>query len=228
MAFNGTTAGFRDEALVTTRAVIPGVGAGDTVRVRWVGAWDEYGRALWPGWEVRGVTLKVGAVTVLSTDFAMGDGGFVAASTGLRGGGWHYHAGSAAQTVPVRGVKAGAVTRFTLPLEWELAREYAPTLTGLDTLGNPLTLATVVETPTLAYAPEDLRLTRTAGSALRLTFKAKVYGRYTLEEALPGFGGWQPVMTQIAPTVVGAFEGAGAVFMAPAGGSGYYRIRAEP
>ncbi len=92
-AFNGPSGGF-----ITSIATIPSIVAGDTVRVRFFGAWDEGYTSSGPDWEIRSVTVTSGVSTLINANFAAGSsGGFTTSGTAL-GSTWTFSDGTGSET----------------------------------------------------------------------------------------------------------------------------------
>ncbi len=79
--FNGDSPGYSDGAMITTIFTVAGLNPGDSVQIRFVGAWDELTVSTFPNWEINGVTVKSGATTLYEETFATGNGAFTG-STG--------------------------------------------------------------------------------------------------------------------------------------------------
>lgn len=57
-AFSGTSAGYAASTYQVSYAEIPAVAAGTKIRVRFLGAWDEYTRGTLPNWEIDSVKVE--------------------------------------------------------------------------------------------------------------------------------------------------------------------------
>jgi hypothetical protein len=152
LAFNGPSPGFAAGTLINSVATIPGVNAGDSVRVRFFGAWDEGFTPDGIDWDIAGLTLKVGATVVADQDFSGGDGGFTGESTG-GGATWSFVAGNQPTLGALRVNKTGNITTLDQPIDWVGGRSYAFTIRGKDTNGTDLVFTTIVNTPGLVLAP---------------------------------------------------------------------------
>ena len=137
--FNGPSPGFAARTLIDSVATIPGVASGDSVQVRFLGAWDEGFTPDGIDWEIAGVTLKAGATVVLSQDFTGGDGGFTAESTAPAAA-WAFIPGSQPTLGTLRVSKTGSTTTLYQPITWATSRSYTFTITGKDTNGSDLVL----------------------------------------------------------------------------------------
>ena len=143
-AFNGPSPGFAAGTLIDSIATLPGVNVGDSVRLRFLGAWDEGFTPDGIDWEIAGVTVKVGGATVVSQDFTTGNGGFNEESS-FGGSLWTFFTGS--QSLGVLAVsKVGNVLELTQPIQWAAGRTYAMTIRGKDTIGNDLVFNTTINT----------------------------------------------------------------------------------
>lgn len=153
-AFNGDSNGFSTGSYVTSVAAVPGLAAGDKLRVRFVGAWDEGTRATVANWEISRVSLKEGAAVLLNADFGVTAGGFTAESDLPQPGSvWTYQAAGTPVTGALTGVKTNGVTTFTLPINWRVGAGYSFTLSGKDTDGEALSYAISLRTPGLTLFP---------------------------------------------------------------------------
>lgn len=148
LAFNAPSAGFAAGTLIDSVATVPGVTAGDSLRLRFLGAWDEGFTPDGIDWDIAGVTVKVGGATALSQDFATGNGGFASESTG-GGATWNFVAGTQPTLGVLQSSKVGNVLTLDQPIQWATGRSYAFTIRGKDTTGNDLVFNTVVNTPSL-------------------------------------------------------------------------------
>lgn len=153
-AFNGDSPGYGAGSQITSLAAITGLNAGDKVRIRFVGAWDEGARGTAANWEIGKVSLKAGAATLMDADFALGAGGFTADSdVPVPGSIWNYHPAGAPVPGTLSSVKTSGVTTFTLPFVWQPGTGYSFTLTGKDTAGGTLTFPIFLRTPALPVMP---------------------------------------------------------------------------
>lgn len=151
LGFNGASPGFADSTLITSVATIPGVLPGDSIRLRFLGAWDE---GFTPGgidWEIAGVTVKAGAATVLSQDFTGGDGGFTKESTAPNAD-WSFIPGTQPSLGTLTATKSGGTTTLCQDIGWAPGRTYAFTITGKDGNNTNLSYTVNVAAPTLPLA----------------------------------------------------------------------------
>ena len=125
--------------------------AGDTVKLRFLGAWDEGYTSEGIDWEIAGLTVESGAATVLNQDFTGGDGGFTAESTAPNAT-WSYLVGTAPSIGALGFTKIDGVTTFKLPINWAPGRTYDFTLSGKDTNGGNLVYTFSVIAPSLPLA----------------------------------------------------------------------------
>ena len=151
-AFNGASPGFAAGTLITSVATIPGLNAGDSLRVRFFGAWDEGYNTDGIDWEIAGVTVKAGATVVVNQDFTGGDGGFTGESTG-GGATWNFIAGTQPTLGTLRTSKNGTITTLNQPIAWAAGRSYVFTIRGKDTNGADLVFTSTVTAPSLPLAP---------------------------------------------------------------------------
>lgn len=151
-AFNGLSPGFASGALISSVATIPGVNAGDSVSVRFFGAWDEGYNTDGIDWEIAGLTLKAGATVVVNQDFSGGNGGFTGEST-AGGSTWNFVPGTQPSLGTLRFNKTGNITTLSQPIQWAAGRSYAFTIRGKDTKGADLVFNTTVSAPSLPLAP---------------------------------------------------------------------------
>jgi hypothetical protein len=74
--WGGASDGFDAETLITSVATIPGTIAGDKIRVRFMGGWDDGFTPAGIDWEIAGVKLTAGATVLMDENFSGGNGGF--------------------------------------------------------------------------------------------------------------------------------------------------------
>ncbi len=146
--FNGPSAGFGDGTLITSIASITGAGAGDTVQVRFLGAWDEGYSPTGIDWEIAGVTLKAGSATVLDQNFTGGNGAFTKESTGGVAN-WNYISSTLPAMGALRASKVGGVTTLVQPVAWLANQSYTFNVIGKDTNGANLVYQSTLSTPVL-------------------------------------------------------------------------------
>lgn len=152
LGFNGPSAGFAAGTLINSVATIPGAVAGDTIRIRFLGAWDEGYTSEGIDWEIAGVTVKSGANVILAQDFAAGNGGFEAESTG-GGASWNFVPSGLPTLGTLTASKVGGVLTLKQPISWKPGASYAITLKGKDANGTDLVFQTTVTPPSLVLAP---------------------------------------------------------------------------
>ncbi len=87
-AFNGDSEGYLDGSTITSILTVPGVNAGDSIQLQFVGAWDEYSAGRTPCWEINDLLVKSGDAILYSQDFKNGDGGLAATPA------WHFDDGT--------------------------------------------------------------------------------------------------------------------------------------
>ncbi|YCM46434.1 LamG-like jellyroll fold domain-containing protein [Verrucomicrobiaceae bacterium 227] len=150
--FNGITPGFANGDTVESIATIPGISSGDSIRLRFLGAWDDGFTPDGLDWVINGVALKVGETELLNEDFSTGDGGFSADSTGP-GANWSFVEASAPVVGELVATKVDGVLTLSLPIEWQGGLEYHFTINGMDSLGGDVSYETVVFGPTPVLAP---------------------------------------------------------------------------
>lgn len=86
--FNGDSAGYGSGSMITSVLTVPGVLAGDTITLQFLGSWDENTVASSPNWEINNVKVTSGATVLFSDNFAGGPGAV------LPSPGWVYDDGS--------------------------------------------------------------------------------------------------------------------------------------
>lgn len=67
-----------DTGFITSILTIPGVSAGSSVQIQFVGAWDYNQTGSNPNWQITDIKAKSGAATIYSEDFSTGDGSLIA------------------------------------------------------------------------------------------------------------------------------------------------------
>lgn len=88
-AFNGDSAGYSEGKMIKSVLTIPGLNPGDTCKVQFLGAWDEFSAGSNPNWEINAVKITSGAATLFDETFTAGNG----ALTGTIG--WVFDDGTA-------------------------------------------------------------------------------------------------------------------------------------
>ncbi|MES2707366.1 MAG: LamG-like jellyroll fold domain-containing protein [Verrucomicrobiota bacterium] len=126
-AWGGPSEGFDTGTLITSVATIPGAAAGDKVRVRFMGAWDDGYTPDGIDWEIAGVKLTAGAAVMMDENFSTGDGGFTTFSSN-----------EPASMGALTAAKVGPVTTFTFPADWVQRGNFAFVLSGKDEAGHDL------------------------------------------------------------------------------------------
>jgi hypothetical protein len=144
-AFNGLSPGFANGDRITSIATIPGISSGDSLRIRFLGAWDDGFTPDGIDWEIGGVTVKVAETTLLDEDFSAGDGSFTAEST-APGASWGFIPASQPVLGTLVVTKDGGVTTLCVPIDWVPGSSYNFTISGMDTLGSDLVFQTTVAT----------------------------------------------------------------------------------
>lgn len=86
--FNGTSAGYSDGINITSTGVLGQVAAGDTVQVRFLGAWDEGTVAGAPNWSI--VNVAFYRLPPIEQNFGDNNGGFSVETVGPVPGPWMY------------------------------------------------------------------------------------------------------------------------------------------
>ena len=147
-AFNGTSLGFADGENIQSIATIPGVAAGDSLRIRIFGAWDDAVTPDGLDWIVNGVGVKVDSTVLLDEDFSTGDGGFSADSTGP-GATWTYSEAIDPVIGELVATKVDGVLTLCLPIEWSGGLDYRFTITGKDSGGGDLSYQATIFGPSL-------------------------------------------------------------------------------
>lgn len=151
-AWNAGSPGFASGTLITSVATIPGVTSGNTIQLRFLGAWDDAFTSPGIDWEITGVTVKAGAATVLNEDFSTGNGGFTVEATG-GGANFSYISGTPPSLGALQASKSGETTTFTLPINWTPGITYDFTLSGKSASGADLVYAIQIPAPGLTLSP---------------------------------------------------------------------------
>ena len=149
--FNGATTGFNDGDTVETIATIPGASSGDSLRLRFLGAWDEGFTPDGIDWVINGVAIKVDATVLLDEDFSTGDGGFSADSTGP-GATWSYVEAADPITGELVATKTDGVLTLCLPIDWQGGLSYSFAINGKDNAGGDLTYEAAIFGPSPSLA----------------------------------------------------------------------------
>ncbi len=89
--FNGTSAGYSEGVNINSTGVLGQVAAGDTVQVRFLGAWDEGTVTGAPNWAIESVTFY--SLDPMDVDFGTDDGGFTVETEGPVPFPWAYENG---------------------------------------------------------------------------------------------------------------------------------------
>ncbi|RFC52265.1 MAG: Concanavalin A-like lectin/glucanases superfamily protein/PA14 domain-containing protein [Verrucomicrobia bacterium] len=147
LAWNGASAGFATGTFIDSVATVPGIAAGDSVRFRFLGAWDEGYTPDGLDWQIYGFKVMSGATTVLNETFASSNGGFTAESTGQAGATWNYIAGNQPVLGPLQISKVNGVTTIVSQLLWAPGTEYNFTINGKDTANSDLVYTRRITTP---------------------------------------------------------------------------------
>lgn len=147
LAWNGASAGFAAGTFINSVATVPGITSGNSVRFRFLGAWDEGFTPDGLDWQIIGVKVTAGATTVLNENFTTGNGGFTAESTGQAGATWNYIAGNQPVLGPLQISKANGVTTIVTELVWAPGTEYNFTINGKDTANANLVYTPKITTP---------------------------------------------------------------------------------
>lgn len=149
LAFNGASAGFADGDTIDSVATIPGVSSGDSLRLRFLGGWDEGFTSDGLDWIINGVAVSAGGTVLLDEDFSTGDGGFTSEAS-APGATWSF----IEATDPVLGelvaTKEGGVLTLTLPFTWTGGSEYTFNIAGKDSAGGDLAFTTSIAAPILS------------------------------------------------------------------------------
>ncbi|MDB6133418.1 MAG: hypothetical protein JWM59_1661 [Verrucomicrobiales bacterium] len=124
-AWGGPSEGFEAGTMITSVATIPGAAAGDKIRVRFMGAWDDGYTPDGIDWEIAGVKLTAGGAVMIDENFASGDGGFTTFSSN-----------EPAAIGALAAVKTGAVTTFTFTADWVQRGNFSFVLSGKDEAGK--------------------------------------------------------------------------------------------
>lgn len=151
-AWNAASPGFGSGTFITSIATIPGVASGNTIRLRFLGAWDDGTTPAGIDWEITGVTVKAGVATVLNEDFTAGNGGFTMEATG-GGANFSYIPGTPPTMGALQASKSGETTTFTLPVNWSPGTTYDFTLSGKSASGADLVYTVQVPAPGLPLFP---------------------------------------------------------------------------
>jgi hypothetical protein len=75
--FNADSPGYTSGDYITSILTIPGVVAGDSVEIQFVGAWDYNLAGYNPNWLISDIEVKSGETSLYSQDFSAGDGGLL-------------------------------------------------------------------------------------------------------------------------------------------------------
>jgi hypothetical protein len=133
--------------MINSVATVPGITSGNSVRFRFLGAWDEGYTPDGLDWQIIGVKVMSGATTVLDENFTTGNGGFVSESTGQAGATWNYIAGNQPVLGPLQISKVNGVTTIVSQLVWAPGTEYNFTINGKDTANADLVYTRSITTP---------------------------------------------------------------------------------
>lgn len=147
LAWNAASPGFAAGSFIDSVATVPGITSGNSVRFRFLGAWDEAVTPDGLDWQIIGVKVTAGATTVLNENFTTGNGGFTAESTGQAGATWNYIVGNQPVLGPLQISKANGVTTILTELVWAPGTEYNFTINGKDTANADLVYTTKITTP---------------------------------------------------------------------------------
>ncbi|MCB1125703.1 MAG: Ig-like domain-containing protein, partial [Verrucomicrobiae bacterium] len=93
LGFNGDSPGFADGDLITSTVLLGTFKQNDTIKVQFVGAWDDCWSPGQPGWVMDSLNLQ--QLPMVIVDFADGDGGFTVENSGeppANWGPWEYNA----------------------------------------------------------------------------------------------------------------------------------------
>jgi hypothetical protein len=135
-AWNGPSDGFDVQNMTTSVATIPGVAAGDKIRVRFMGGWDDGYTPDGIDWEIAGVKLTAGAAVMMDENFSTGNGGFTTFSSN-----------EPASIGTLMATKAGPVTTFTFTADWVQRGNFAFVLSGKDEAGKDVSFPSSFAVP---------------------------------------------------------------------------------
>ena len=135
-AWNAASDGFDAGTPITSVATIPGLVAGDKIRVRFMGNWDDGFTPDGIDWEISGVKIKAGAVVMMDEKFSTGNGGFT-----------NFSSNEPSSIGTLSATKAGEVTTFTFTANWVQRGNFAFVLAGKDTGGRDLSFSSSFAVP---------------------------------------------------------------------------------
>ncbi|MEZ5323670.1 MAG: LamG-like jellyroll fold domain-containing protein [Verrucomicrobiales bacterium] len=151
LAFNGASPGFSDGTTIASVATIPGVSAGDTLRLRFLGGWDEGFTSDGLDWIINGVAVSVGGTVILDENFSTGDGGFTSEASAPAAT-WSFIEATNLVLGELVATKEGGVLTLFLPFAWIGGTEYKFSIVGKDTAGGDLTYQASIIAPTVSFA----------------------------------------------------------------------------